>query len=192
MDTLTNTLAERKSNLSPVELQARLVRGERVQLADVREYPEFAAGRIAGSRLLPLGELERSASALDRVQPVVCVCRSGKRSAPAAEKLTALGFTDVRQLGGGLLAWEQAGLPLEKDVHAPWALERQVRLVAGLLVLLGLGLSHIWSVAIALAWFVPLGLVFSAITDSCAMGMLIAKLPWNMQAADLVFQGENI
>ena len=80
------------------------------------------------------------------------------------------------------MAWEQAGLPLEKEPHAPWALERQVRLVAGLLILLGLGLSHVWPVAIVLAWFVPLGLVFAALTDSCMMGMLLAKLPWNRSA----------
>ena len=179
MTTLTNTLAERKLNLSPVELQSRLARGEQLQLADVREYPEFAAGRIVGSRLLPLGELERSAAELDRVQPVVCVCRSGKRSAQAAEKLASLGFTHVQHLDGGLLAWEQAGLPLEKDAHAPWALERQVRFAAGLLVLAGLGLSLIWPVAIALSWFVGAGLMFAAVTDWCGMGLLLAKMPWN-------------
>ena len=74
-------------------------------------------------------------------------------------------------------------LPLEKEAHAPWALERQVRLVAGLLILLGLGLSLVWPMAIALAWFVPLGLVFAALTDSCMMGMLLAKLPWNRRVS---------
>ena len=57
-----------------------------------------------------------------------------------------------------------------------------MRLVAGLLVLLGLALSHVWPAAIALAWLVPLGLVFAAITDSCMMGMLLAELPWNRRA----------
>jgi len=60
-------------------------------------------------RLLPLGELQRRAAELDRSRPVVCVCRSGKRSAQAVEKLVALGFDEVHQLDGGLMAWEQAG-----------------------------------------------------------------------------------
>ncbi len=179
MTTLTNTSTEHKRNLAPAELQARLARGERPQLVDVREHPEFTGGRIAGARLLPLAELERRADELDRARSVVCVCRSGKRSAQAAEKLATLGFTHVQQLAGGLMAWEQAGLPFEKDAHAPWALERQVRFAAGLLVLAGLGLSLGWPVAIGLSWFVGAGLVFAAVTDWCGMGMLLAKMPWN-------------
>ena len=170
------------SPLSPRQLQSRLASGTPPLLLDVREYPEFAGGRLAGAQLLPLAELERRAGELPRDREIVCVCRSGRRSAEAMGKLSRLGFDQVSELGGGLMAWEQAGLSLERDARAPWALERQVRLVAGLLVLLGLGLSHVWPVAIALAWFVPAGLVFAAITDSCAMGMLIAKLPWNRRA----------
>jgi hypothetical protein len=77
------------------------------------------------------------------------------------------------------MAWEQAGLPLENDEHAPWALERQVRLAAGSLVLAGLGLSLVWPAAVALSWFVATGLVFAAVTDWCGMGLLLARMPWN-------------
>lgn len=183
MTTLINTPAKHKRNLAPAELQSQLASEDRPQLVDVREQAEFAGGRIAGARLLPLGEVERRAAELDRARTVVCVCRSGKRSAQAAEKLAALGFTHVQQLDGGLLAWEQAGLPLEKDAHAPWALERQVRFAAGLLVLTGLGLSLIWPVAIGMSWFVGAGLVFAAATDWCGMGLLLAKMPWNTNSA---------
>ena len=168
--------------LSPQQLQTALASGTPPLLLDVREYPEFAGGRLPGARLLPLAELERRAGELPRDREIVTVCRTGRRSAEAAAKLTQLGFEKVSGLDGGVMAWEQAGLPVERDARAPWALERQVRLVAGLLALLGLGLSHVWPVAIALAWFVPAGLVFAAITDSCAMGMLIAKLPWNRRS----------
>jgi hypothetical protein len=115
----------------------------------------------------------------NRAAAVVCVCRSGQRSAQAATKLTALGFTRVQQLTGGLMAWENAGLPLEKDANAPWALDRQVRFAAGLLVVTGLGLSLVWPAAIGLSWFVSAGLIFSAVTDWCGMGLLLAKMPWN-------------
>ena len=168
--------------LSPQQLQTQLASGTPPLLLDVREYPEFAGGRLPGARLLPLAELEARAGELPRDREIVTVCRTGRRSAEAAAKLSQLGFAKVSGLEGGVMAWEQAGFSVERDARAPWALERQVRLVAGLLVLLGLGLSHVWPVAIALAWFVPAGLVFAAITDSCAMGMLIAKLPWNRRA----------
>ena len=169
-------------SLSPQQLQTQLISGTPPLLLDVREYPEFAGGRLPGARLLPLAELERRAGELPRDREIVCVCRSGRRSAEAVAKLSQLGFDQVSDLGGGVMAWEKAGLSMESDARAPWALERQVRLVAGLLVLLGLGLSHVWPVAIALAWFVPLGLIVAALTDSCAMGMLLAKLPWNRRS----------
>ena len=171
------------STLSPQQLQTQLTSGTPPLVLDVREYPEFAGGRLPGARLLPLAELEQRAGELPRDREIVCVCRTGRRSAEAAAKLSQLGFEKVSGLGGGVMAWEQAGLSLERDARAPWALERQVRLAAGLLGLLGLGLSHVWPVAIALAWFVPAGLVFAAVTDSCAMGMLLAKLPWNRRSA---------
>jgi rhodanese-related sulfurtransferase len=179
MNNLTGSTTKYKQNLAPVELRSLLAQDQPLQLVDVREYAEFASGRIPGARLLPLGELQRGAAELDRSRPVVCVCRSGKRSAQAVEKLAALGFDQVQQLDGGLTAWEQAGFPLEKDEQAPWALERQVRLAAGSLVLTGLSLSLVWPPAIGLSWFVGAGLVFAAAADWCGMGLLLAKMPWN-------------
>ena len=179
MSNLTGINTEYKQNLAPGELRALLVQHEPPQLVDVREPAEFADGRIPAARLVPLGELQHRADELDRSRPVVSVCRSGKRSAQAAERLTALGFEEVHQLDGGLVAWEQAGFPLEKDQRAPWALERQVRFVAGLLVLAGLSFSLVWPPAIGLSWFVATGLVFAAVTDWCGMGLLLARMPWN-------------
>ena len=170
--------------VSPQQLHTALASNEPPLVIDVREYPEFAGGRLPRARLLPLAELERRVGELPRDRELVTVCRTGRRSADGAAKLSLLGFKKVSELEGGVIAWEKAGFSLERDAHAPWALERQVRLVAGLLVLLGLGLSHVWPVAIAVAWFVPTGLVFAAITDSCAMGMLIAKMPWNRTSAE--------
>ncbi len=167
---------------SPQELQAALAAPEPPLLLDVREYPEYAAGHLKSATLIPLSEIERRSCELPKDRPLVCMCRSGRRSAEAASTLARLGFTNVSQLTGGVTAWEQAGLSLEMAAHAPWALERQVRLVAGLLILLGLGLSRVWPLGIVLAWFVPVGLVFAALTDSCMMGMLLAKLPWNRSA----------
>ncbi|HAV65465.1 MAG TPA: hypothetical protein DCY13_24215 [Verrucomicrobiales bacterium] len=175
----TSTLKEHNGNLAPAELRSRLAGEAPPQLVDVRKHAEFAGLRIAGARLLPLDELERRAGELDRGRPVVCVCRTGNRSSRAVERLRTLGFRDVEHLEGGLIAWEKAGLPVEKDANAPWAIERQVRFAAGLLVLVGAAVALVWPPAIALSWFVGAGLVFAAATDWCGMGLLLAKMPWN-------------
>jgi rhodanese-related sulfurtransferase len=175
------TTSELCKSIEPAELRKRCGEDPSIQIVDVREFPEYAGGHIAAARLLPLRELPERCGELDMALPVVLVCRSGKRSAQAAHLLSARGFRDVSQLTGGLLAWEAASLPLKCEAKAPWALERQVRLGAGLLLLTGLGLSVLWRPAIAVSWFVAAGLVFAALTDTCAMGMLLARMPWNRQ-----------
>lgn len=107
MKTLPNLTLPLNGNLTPPELRARLGNGERFELVDVRTHPEFAAGRIAGARLLPLDELESRVRDWDRNLPMICIGRSGRRSAQAAARLARLGFARVHQLEGGLLAWKR-------------------------------------------------------------------------------------
>jgi len=149
-------------------------------LIDVREYAEFAGGRVKGSKLIPLGEIEKRAAEIDRNKPTYLMCRSGKRAAEAQKKLLTLGFSDVRNVRGGFEAWKAAGFDFDKDVNAVWSLERQVRFVAGSLVVVGVVLSLlIHPYFIALSAFVGAGLVFAAVTDTCTMAMILAKMPWN-------------
>jgi rhodanese-related sulfurtransferase len=151
-----------------------------LQLVDVREYAEFAGGRIANAKLLPLGEIEKRTAEINNTKPVYVICRTGNRSAQAQTKLKNLGFENVINVAGGFEAWKKADLPFEKDEKAPWALERQVRFTAGLLVLTGVLLSvFIHPYFIGLSGFVGAGLVFAAVTDTCAMGMMLLKMPWN-------------
>ncbi|HXG94271.1 MAG TPA: rhodanese-like domain-containing protein [Blastocatellia bacterium] len=174
---------ERTIESSVSELRAQILSGASCSIIDVREGAEYASGRIAGSRLIPLGEIERRASEIDRAQPVYVVCRSGRRSAEAQRRLIALGFRDVRNVAGGMIAWEAAPLPVERDERAPWSLERQVRVAAGSLVVLGVLLSALVAPEfIWLAGFVGAGLVFAGITDTCAMGIMLARMPWNRSA----------
>ena len=103
----------------PVEEAALLLsRGERPLVVDVRGADEFDGelGHIPGAKLLPLNELAHRASELEpwRDQPIVAVCRSGGRSSTATGLLTAAGFKDVRSLSGGMTAWNQRGLPVER------------------------------------------------------------------------------
>lgn len=149
-------------------------------IVDVREYPEHAAGAIAGSRLAPLASVEREAAAWPKDRPLLLVCRSGKRAAQAARKLQQLGFQNLAILEGGMEAWQQIGLPVAVAERQPWSLERQVRIAAGGMValsaLLGLALTP-WFFAWTL--FVGAGLVFAGVTDVCMMASLLGKLPWN-------------
>lgn len=165
------------------ELREEMQRQGRCLVLDVREYPEFANGRLPGSLLIPLSEISRRADELDGRQTIYLVCQTGRRSAAARRKLIALGFSQVRNVTGGFLAWQAAGFEVERDRRLPWALERQVRLVAGSLVLTGVLLSlFIAHQLIWLAGFVGAGLIFAALTDTCAMGTMLAKMPWNRAA----------
>jgi rhodanese-related sulfurtransferase len=84
---------------------------DRVVLLDVREPDEWRAGHIDGSLHVPMGSVGSQLESLDAATPIVAVCRSGRRSLQVAEALARRGF-DVANLDGGLLAWQQAGLPL--------------------------------------------------------------------------------
>lgn len=149
-------------------------------LIDVREFPEYAGGRIPQAKLISLGEIEKRAAEIDHSQTVYLICRSGRRSADAQRKLHALGFSDVRNVRGGFDAWKKAGFEVEQDENAVWSLERQVRFTAGTLVFLSVLLSvFVWSPFVWLAGFVGAGLVFAAVTDTCGMALMLAKLPWN-------------
>ena len=98
---------------TPQEVRELHERGD-VQLIDVRQAHEHEAGRIAGDRLIELGELSVQAGSIDRDRPVVFYCRSGSRSAMAAEAFGTAGY-DAHNMAGGLLAWQASGLPLEPD-----------------------------------------------------------------------------
>ncbi|GAC1516034.1 MAG: hypothetical protein NVS1B11_35420 [Terriglobales bacterium] len=114
-----------------------------VVLIDVREYPEFAGGAIPGARLVPLAHLSAQVSSWDRSNMYVLVCKSGKRSEQVAQKLVAAGFSQVALLEGGTDAWMASGFPVHAAEKRPWSLARQVRVVAGSMVVISalLGLA---------------------------------------------------
>ncbi|MBI3651391.1 MAG: rhodanese-like domain-containing protein [Acidobacteria bacterium] len=167
-------------NCDVMELRERLIAGTEGSLIDVREYPEFAAGRIPGALWVPLGQVSKTAKDWNRSQTLYVVCRSGRRSLQAQQQLLQMGFQNVINVQGGVTDWQAKGFAVEREANPPWALERQVRLVAGALVLLGVLLS-LWVGAgfIWLSAFVGAGLIFAALTDSCAMAMMLSRLPWN-------------
>jgi rhodanese-related sulfurtransferase len=154
-------------------------RGEDCQFVDVREFSEYETERVAGAILAPLSRLEEHAGLIDRWRPVYLLCRSGARAARAAERLAEFGFADLRVIAGGLQACRAAGYPIEEEAGSIWSLERQVRFAAGLLVLAGVLLSLFSPWFILLSGFIGAGLVWAAVTDTCGMGMMLARMPWN-------------
>ena len=164
----------------PVELQQILAAQPSLPVIDVRTPVEFAEVHVPQAQNIPLDELKPSLLQLRKDQPVYLLCRSGQRATKAAEKFSREGFSQSIIIEGGTLAWIEANLPVKRSSVKIISLERQVRIVAGSLVLVGVLLG--WFVHrgfFGLSAFVGAGLIFAGITDFCGMGLLLAKLPWN-------------
>ncbi len=99
-------------NVSVQELQSAS-EPNRIVL-DVRQPEEYLSGHVPGARLLPLGEVSLKASGLSKNVPIYVICHSGNRSQQASQTLAQLGFKDIRNVQGGILAWQSAGYPLER------------------------------------------------------------------------------
>jgi len=166
--------------ISPATLHHRRSQDNLV-LIDVREVAEYAGDRIAEAVSVPLSQFDPQQVPSDR--PVVLYCQSSKRSEKAAQRLLDAGWSEVTHLEGGLNAWKADGYATVASRKAPISLFRQVQIVAGSLVFTGTVLSAFVSPwFLILSGFVGAGLVFAGVTDTCAMGMLLAKLPYNQNA----------
>jgi rhodanese-related sulfurtransferase len=171
------------ATISPDGLARRHQEVPDLMLIDVRTPAEFEQVHVGFAKNIPLDQLDanavmRSGNGAEG-EPLYLICHTGARSQKACEKLQQAGYTNVVNVEGGTQAWDQAGLPVVRG-KATISLERQVRIAAGSLVLLGTGLG--WFVHPAffgLAAFVGAGLVFAGVTDTCGMGMLLARMPWN-------------
>ncbi|MBW8880064.1 MAG: rhodanese family protein [Asticcacaulis sp.] len=150
-------------------------------LVDIRETPERQGGIIAGARHHPLSTLVPDAVAAAPGQTVIFHCRSGRRTTMSADNLRAATSAEaVFLLDGGIDAWTKSGLPVSKDQGRPIALQRQVMIAAGALVLSGIALSVLaWGPFLAIAGFVGAGLLISGVTGSCTMARLLTLAPWN-------------
>jgi rhodanese-related sulfurtransferase len=150
------------------------------EVVDVREPVEFQSEKVEGAKNIPLSSFHTHASQIPKDKPVYLLCRSGNRASQAAEKLCGMGYGEVYVVEGGLEECKRQGTPVQSGGIKVWALDRQVRFAAGSLVLAGIILSWLLHPAfIGLSVFVGAGLVFSGVTNTCGMGMLLAKMPWN-------------
>ena len=177
------------ATISPSRLNDLRRRGDKLTLIDVRTPAEFGEVHVDFARNLPLSTLDaREVATLAADGPVYVICKSGNRSQTACEKLAAAGLDGMVSVEGGTSACVEAGLPVVRGRKA-MSLDRQVRIAAGALVALGAATAGLCSdplwqkVGAGLAAFVGCGLVFAGITDTCGMGMLIARMPWNQACA---------
>lgn len=154
-----------------------------VRVLDVRTAGEFEGAHIADAYNVPLDLLGEHAQDVRMAPgPVILVCQSGARALRAEQLLRTSGLTNVHVLEGGINGWIQRGMPVRR-LRARLSLERQVRIAAGAMTALGaiaaLTVSPLFALIPA---FVGSGLVFAGATDTCAMGLLLARLPYNRSA----------
>ncbi len=172
------------ASIDPAELVRMRAEDPAVHVIDVRTPGEFETGHIDGSYNVPLdllGEHVADLAALDH--HVVLVCQSGARATKALEQLVAAGKSNLRLLQGGMSAWTASGGHVSRTNATRWAMDRQVRLVAGSIVLATVAASVAFPPARFVAGFVGAGLTFSAVTNTCGMAMALAKLPYNRGAS---------
>jgi rhodanese-related sulfurtransferase len=172
--------------ITSTELRDRIASQTPPWILDVRTPAEFETSHIDGSLNVPLDVLSdygsKVAEQLDPNRDVVLVCRSGQRSSQAAELLQGEGVTGGTILENGITDWEAQGYEVNRGVQR-WDLERQVRLVAGSIVLSSVLGSTLVPRLKWLAAAIGGGLTYAAVSNTCAMGTALSKLPYNRGAS---------
>ncbi len=172
------------TTIKPEELKKLLFENNnKLHLIDVRTPGEYRAVHLIKTVNIPIGDLNPD-QILKEYQPneqspLYFICKSGMRGERACEHFIKKGFLHVVNIQGGTEACIREQLPAEYG-EGGMSLERQVRIVTGLLILMGVVLGYFLDpLFILLSGVVGAGLVFAGVTNTCAMGMLIAKMPWN-------------
>jgi rhodanese-related sulfurtransferase len=181
-----NTIDDTTTIIDADTLKAWIERHDDVVVIDVRSAAEFESLHIRGSYNVPLPLLsEHTEDVAQRVgRRVVLVCHSGVRAEQARMRLHEVGMDSAVVLDGGAPAYAAAGGEVVRGEQR-WAMDRQVRMVAGALVTTGLLAGELVSPRLRLvAGAVGAGLAFSAATNTCAMGAALARMPWNQGAQD--------
>jgi rhodanese-related sulfurtransferase len=170
--------------ITSLKLKDLLAEQPELPLVDVRMPAEFREVHLVGAKNLPFARLsaEQLSATLGETgdSPVYFICKLGKQSEKACRKAHEFGVTGAVSVEGGTEVCAAAGLPVERGKKAV-SLERQVRIAAGALSLVGavlaLAVHPYWA---AVPAFIGAGLIYAGVTDTCGMTALLAKMPWNM------------
>lgn len=166
-------------NLSVQESNHQRLKNIASSFIDVRTPAEFRAVHAERAVNYPMESFDLEQFPLSKDEEIHVICQSGGRSMKVCQKLEAAGFTKIVNVEGGTSAWQSAGLPVVEGKKV-MSLERQVRIAAGSLVVTGAVVGQfVHPVGYGLSAFIGAGLVFAGVTDTCGMGMMIAKMPWN-------------
>ena len=166
-------------NLSVQQSAELLSQKNSIPLIDVRSPTEYGSVLAKGAVNHPMESLDLAKIPCSKEDEIHVICQSGGRSMKVCQKLEAAGFTNSVNVEGGTSAWHAAGLPVLEGKKV-MSLERQVRIAAGSLVVIGIAFGQfVHPAGFGLSALIGAGLVFSAVTNTCGMGMLIAKMPWN-------------
>lgn len=168
--------------VTPAQLCLLMAAGKPVELLDVRTPPEFNNAHVPGARLLPLDDLNVEAYLQHHEpgQPVYVLCQAGPRARKAIEQFERCGCFDGVLVEGGIQAWIDAGLSVNRGKSNMLPLMRQVQIVVGTLSAIGSALALLvsrWFAVVPL--FLGCGLLFAGVTGTCGMAILLAKMPWN-------------
>jgi glyoxylase-like metal-dependent hydrolase (beta-lactamase superfamily II) len=170
------------ATIAPREVAVLREQGRTAFLLDVRSPLEFESERIEGARNIPLDALDARLDEMSEQDDIVVVCRTGVRATIAADTLARAGRR-AQVLEGGMLAWKRAGLPVRAG-RKRLPVDRQVQLIAGLMVLTGVALGTLvspWFLIVSA--FFGAGLTFAGATGTCGLALLLMRLPWNRPSA---------
>ena len=167
------------NNLTVDEFNRERKANPSISLIDVRTPAEYSSIHVKGAKNHPMESLKLESIPFSKDEEIHVICQSGGRSMKVCQKLEAAGFSNVVNVEGGTSAWHEAGFPVVEGKKV-MSLERQVRIAAGSLVVIGAVVGQFLHPAgFGLSAFVGAGLVFAGVTDTCGMGMMIARMPWN-------------
>lgn len=166
--------------IDATELTELLSEHPDLRILDVRSGGEFATAHIPGSYNVPLDTLGEHVKDLADVEhPVVLVCQSGARATQARDRLATAGKDTLHILEDGMNGWESSGGEIARGDTQRWAMDRQVRLVAGTIAAAAVAASTVVPGAKWIAGGVGAGLAYSAASNTCAMAAVLARLPYN-------------
>ena len=166
-------------NIGVCDLQDYINEDKEACYIDVRTQAEFESEHISKFRNIPLDQLETFEKELSEHHTIVFSCASGIRSAKATKQMKGK-VKSALNVEGGLMAWNHAGFPTIKRPSSVISLMRQVQIVVGLSVVLGVALSQLYHINfIWVPAFFGAGLLFAGITNTCALAIILGKMPWN-------------
>ncbi|MCW5590432.1 MAG: rhodanese family protein [Legionellales bacterium] len=153
---------------------------ENIQIIDIRDADEYAREHIPGSQNIPISQLSQVNLTSAQNKIVIFYCKLGNRTRAQQQRLSASGLSPIYCLSGGIEQWKRCGFAVVANPKAPLEIMRQVQIIAGSLMLLGIILAYsVATIFIFLSVFVGVGLIIAGVSGFCGMAKLLMYMPWN-------------